>query len=209
MTAKGLITAFLLSAACLDPGSSIAEPRSHPSFDTPSRPKSASASSRRARRPPPNSSAATWQMPWEIRPIAYGSRARRERIVEAFVPKTGRVRGTRAAIGTIGQSLRSARGRNRTVNACRAVVVSEAVKFGAKEVEAASAGRERRTASRNYVAPVKFRITYKIGRKYDVRFTVLRCVVSRKGKLLDAYIPKPKLKRLRHRKRSRTTHRRA
>ena len=147
-------------------------------------------------------------MPWQIRPIRTGARARRERIVEAFVSKTGRVRGTRAAIATIGQPLRSARGRNRTVNACRAVVASEAAKLGAKEVEAASAGRERRTAGRNYAAPVKFRITYKVGRKYDVRFTVLRCVVDRRGKLLNAYTPKPKLKHRVTRKKHRIAHRR-
>lgn len=147
-------------------------------------------------------------MPWQIRPIGYESGARRERIVEAFVPETGRVRGTRAAIATIGQPLRPARGRNRTVNACRATVASEAAKLGAKEVEAASAGRERRTAARHYVAPVKFRITYKVGRKYDVRFTVLRCVVDRKGALLSAYTPKPKLKRRGARRKHRIAHRR-
>ena len=143
----------------------------------------------------PNTSAATWQMPWQIRPIVYAERRRRERIVEAFVPKTGQVRGTRIAIATIGMSLRPAPGPNRTVKACRAVVAKEAAKLGAREVEAVSAGPEHLTTSRKFVAPVKFRITYKTRKAYEVRISVLSCVVSRRNKLLNAYVSNRRSKR--------------
>lgn len=193
MRGKGLVAAVFLCVCCTGTSSDSAAMRTSHAYGQHLRSTSKTAiRTRRVRRKAPNTSAATWQMPWQIRPIEYGSRSPRERIVEAIVPKTGRVRGTRAAIATIGQVLRPARGQNHTVNACRAVVAKEAAKFGAKEVEAVSAGRERRTAAHNIVAPVKFRITYKIGRKYDVRFTVLRCIVNQKGRLLNAYVPRAK-----------------
>lgn len=135
-----------------------------------------------------NTKAATWRMPWQIRPILSGRRGRSERIVEARVRKTGRVRGTLAAIATVGRKLRAVAGPNRTVKACRATVARAARKLGAREVEAVSAGRERRTATGNFVAPVQFRITYRRQKIYEVRLSSLNCIVSPGGKLIDAFV---------------------
>lgn len=189
LRANNLFTAFFVCISYFSICS--AEAKIHPNHSTilHSKSKSFTAATLRKRQPQ-NTSAATWQMPWQIRPIGYGLRgpgARRERIVQAFVRKIGRVRGTRTAIATIGQPLRPARGPNRAVEACRAAVSREATKLGAREVEAVSAGRERITAARNAVAPVRFRITYKMRKIYEVRLSVLTCLVNRKGNLIDAF----------------------
>ena len=137
-----------------------------------------------------NATLANWRMPWQIRPITSRRRGRSERIVEARVGKTGHVRGTLAAIATVGRKLQSVAGPNRTVRACRATVAQAARKLGAREIEAVSAGRERRTATGNFVAPVKFRITYRRQKIYEVRLNTLSCIVSPTGKLIDAFMPK-------------------
>lgn len=134
----------------------------------------------------PNTSAATWQMPWQIMPVAYGSAAHREPIAEAIVPGTGRVRGTPAALKTIGQPLVGSEGENRTVASCRNKVAQEASRFGAKDVEAVSAGREI-FQNGVIVAPVRVRITYDIRGKFEVRESTLSCVASPSGNVLDAY----------------------
>ena len=135
----------------------------------------------------PNTSAATWQMPWQIMPVAYGSAAHREPIAEAIVPGTGRVRGTPAALKTIGQPLVGSEGENRAVASCRNKVAQEASKFGAKDVEAVSAGRET-FQNGFFVAPVRVRITYGIRGKFEVRESTLSCIASPSGNVLDAYV---------------------
>ncbi|MGU3540497.1 hypothetical protein [Methylobacterium sp. A54F] len=142
----------------------------------------------------PGSSAATWQMPWQISPITGG---RRERILEADVPATGPVRGTRAALATVGRPLRAAAGPNRTVGICRATVQGAAQKLGAREVEAVSAGRERRDGRGHYVAPVRFRITYARADRYEVRLSTLTCIVDRRGGIVNAFVTRPPIRRSR------------
>ena len=188
---KGLLGIALSCLVCVATSSFSAglSPHFATSVDARSSPIAVLASGRRQA---PNASVATWKMPWQIRPIGYRSRASRERIVEAIVRKTGRVRGTPAAIATVGRLLRPVRGPNRAVRACRAAVAKEAIRLGAREIEAVSAGRERPTASRNFVAPVRFRISYRRRRGYEVRLSVLTCVVTRKGRLLDAFVPAEK-----------------
>ena len=137
----------------------------------------------------PNSSAATWQMPWQITPIAYGSAKHRERIAEAVVPGTGRVRGTPMALQSIGRPLVSAEGKNRTVASCRNKVSQEARKFGAKEVEVVSAGPES-FRDGVFSGPVRVRITYAYRGKYEVRQSILTCVSSPAGNIVDAYVAK-------------------
>ena len=189
MDARKLFATSILCVCVLGPVSSGASPRVKHALETHRGSRSIVVASGRHRvKRAPNTSAATWQMPWQIRPIVYAARGRRERILEALVPKTGRVRGTRTAIATIGMSLRPAPGPNRTVKACRAAVAREALRFGAREVEAVSAGREHVTTARRFVAPVKFRVTYKTRRAYEVRISILTCVVNRRSKLLNAYV---------------------
>ncbi|MCJ2048789.1 hypothetical protein, partial [Methylobacterium sp. J-070] len=88
----------------------------------------------------PDTSAATWQMPWQIAPIGPASAAAGEQTILSMVPGTGLVKGTSVALQRIGQALPEVPGRNRTVDTCRAVVMSEAGKAGMKQVEAVSAG---------------------------------------------------------------------
>lgn len=137
----------------------------------------------------PNSSAATWQMPWQIAPIGPVSETVGEETIMSMVPGTGLVKGTAAALQSIGQPLPEVPGRNRTVDTCRAVVTSEATKAGAKQVEAVSAGADKTDRKGDYFAPVLFRITYDRPIMYEVREAAMICVVNRKGGIVDAYMP--------------------
>lgn len=132
---------------------------------------------------PPNSSAASWQMPWQISPA---SRAQGEEVVSAYVPNTGYVRGTPQAVAAIGAPLEAAPGPNRTVEACRDVVESEASKIGAREVEAVSAGPHRRNRRGQYEGPVRMRITYATANGFEVREATMTCIVDGRGKIVDA-----------------------
>ncbi len=137
----------------------------------------------------PDTSAATWQMPWQIAPIGPASAAAGEQTIMSMVPGTGLVKGTSVALQSIGQPLPEVPGRNRTVDTCRAVVMSEAGKAGMKQVEAVSAGADKTDRKGDYFAPVLFRITYERPMMYEVREATMICVVSRKGAIVDAYMP--------------------
>jgi hypothetical protein len=106
--------------------------------------------------------------------------------VVAWVPQTGFVRGTRAAVAGLGSPLRPAPGLNRTVEACRAMVEPEAKKIGAQKVEAVSAGPQHRTRKGQIIGPVRMRITYARPVGYEVRDAVLTCVLDAKGNAIDA-----------------------
>lgn len=138
-------------------------------------------------KPEPNTSAATWQMPWQLSPMTAASEARGEEGILVYVPQTGYVRGTRTALASLGSPLQKASGPNRTVEACRSVVQSEATKIGARDVEAVSAGAHRRNSKGQYVAPVHMRITYARLGGYEVRDALLTCIVDAKGKIVDAF----------------------
>lgn len=123
-------------------------------------------------------------MPSDVSPVS-ASQAREETIV-AYVPQTGFVRGTQSAIASLGKPLQPAPGRNRTVEACRDAVKAEAEKLGAREVEAASAGPDRRNEKGQFVGPVRVRITYVRAMGYEVREANMTCVVDQTGKIVDA-----------------------
>lgn len=137
----------------------------------------------------PDTSAATWQMPWQIAPIGPASAAAGEQTILSMVPGTGLVKGTTLALQSIGQPLQEVPGRNRTVDTCRAVVMSEAGKAGMKQVEAVSMGADKTDKKGDYFAPVLFRITYDRPMMYEVRQATMICVVNRKGAIVDAYMP--------------------
>ena len=135
----------------------------------------------------PNGPAAGSQAPSQLSPFATYSTGGEE-IVTAYVPPLGQVRGTRAALATLGSPLPAAPGRNRTVEACRAMTEAEAMKLGAKDVEAASAGPDRPNAKGQFVGPVRMRITYARPNGYEVRLADMTCVVDRNGKIVDAHV---------------------
>ncbi|QGY05933.1 hypothetical protein MMSR116_31595 [Methylobacterium mesophilicum SR1.6/6] len=137
----------------------------------------------------PDTSAATWQMPWQIAPIGAASMSAGEQTILSMVPGTGLVKGTAVALQSIGQPLPQVPGRNRTVDTCRAVVMSEAGKAGMKQVEAVSMGADKTDKKGDYFAPVLFRITYDRPMMYEVRQATMICIVNRKGAIVDAYMP--------------------
>lgn len=137
--------------------------------------------------PASNTSAASWQMQWQISPASAASQGKGEETVLVYVPRTGYVKGTRQAVASIGKPLEAAPGRNRTVEACQNVVRGEATKIGAREVEAVSAGPDRRDASGRYSAPVRMRITYAQPGGFEVREALMTCIVDRQGKIVDAF----------------------
>lgn len=134
----------------------------------------------------PNGSAATWQMPWQISPIASRAEAEGEQTILSYVPETGFVRGTQTALAGLGRPLEPVPGPNRTVEPCRDVVSGEAVKVGAKEIEAVSAGPDQREAGGKHVGLVRVRITYARPSGLEVREATMTCIVDRKGKIVDA-----------------------
>lgn len=134
-----------------------------------------------------NGSAATWKMPWQLNPVSNQSEAQGEKTVTSWVPETGFVRATPETMASIGRPLQPVPGRNRTVEVCRDTVASEATKLGAKQVEAVSAGPERRDAKKNWEAPVMMRITYAKPVGYEVRQSEMTCVVDPKGAIVDAW----------------------
>lgn len=139
--------------------------------------------------PGPDASASTWQMPWQISPIGPAAQAAGEQTILSLVPGTGFVKGTYTALQTIGRPLPEAAGINRTVDTCLTTVRGEAIKAGAKEVEAVSAGADKLDRKGEYFAPVLFRLTYDRPLAYEVRQATMICVVDRKGGIVDAYIP--------------------
>lgn len=133
----------------------------------------------------PAASAVSGRAPSYVSPIA--ALQPREEVIVAFVPQAGFVRGTRSAIASFGTPLQPAPGLNRTVEACRDVVKAEAEKLGAREVEAASAGPDRRNEKGQFVGPVRVRITYVGATGYEVREANMTCVVDQYGKIVDAF----------------------
>lgn len=134
----------------------------------------------------PVTAASTWQMPLPIAPIAAPSSGG-EPIILSYVPNTGMVRGTAQALAGLGRPLEAVPGPNRTVNACREAVRSEAVKVGAREVEAVSAGTEQPDRKGRYVAPVRVRIIYDRANGLEVRESIMSCVVDAKQRIVDVY----------------------
>lgn len=168
----GAALGALLAGGCLDTTGSL---RTRPAASAAINPSESSASP------------ASWQAPTQISPVATQA-AGGEDIVTAYVPQAGEVRGTRAALATLGSPLAAAPGRNRTVEACRAVAWAEAQKLGAKEIEAVSAGPDRPNAKGGFVGPVRMRITYARPDGYEVRLADMTCVVDRRGKIVDAHV---------------------
>jgi hypothetical protein len=126
-------------------------------------------------------------MPWQLNPATPASEEKGEYTSLSFVPNAGFVRGTRAALDTVGRPLVAKPGRNRTVSICRDTVAGEAVKIGAREIEAVSAGPERLAGSGHFEAPVLMRVTYPKFMGYEVRLSTLTCIVDRKGGIVNAF----------------------
>ncbi|MCJ2132884.1 hypothetical protein MKK69_02180, partial [Methylobacterium sp. J-026] len=57
------------------------------------------------------------------------------------------------------------------------------------QVEAVPAGADKTAKMGDYFAPVLVRISYARPMMYEVRQAAMICVVSRKGAIVDAYMP--------------------
>ena len=190
------LTAALGTGGCITP---LAQQPPAVSVSTAAPPEPLPAPPPRARRiaaaplpvtppaPAPNTSAAAWQMPWQLTPIGTSSEQGGETIVLSYVPQLGFVRGTSAALASVGRPMAAIDGPNRTVETCRQTVWSEASKSGATEVEAVSAGTEQRDRKGDVFAPVRMRVTYQRPSGWEVRESTLTCIVDRRGKIVDAY----------------------
>ena len=174
------MAALLTAAACVDTRSSV-QPRLDVTATSAPAPAAVAATSAES------TSAAGWRMPTQISPRE-ASQAGGEETVTVWVPQTGLVRGTRSAVAGLGTPLQPAPGRNRAVEACRKVVQAEAAKLGAREVEAVSAGPERRNDKGQFVGPVRVRITYARPSGTEVRTADMTCVVDAKGRIVDASV---------------------
>jgi hypothetical protein len=168
----GAAAAALLTGGCVDTVGSL---QTRPTASAVSSPSGSSASP------------ASWRTPAQIFPVATQA-AGGEDIVTVSIPQAGEVRGTRAALATLGAPLEAAPGRNRTVEACRAVAWGEAQKLGAREIEAVSAGPDRSNGKGGFVGPVRLRITYARPNGYEVRLADMTCVVDSRGRIVDAHV---------------------
>ena len=133
---------------------------------------------------------AKWNMPWQLNPASAASEAQGEKTYVAEVPNYGRVKGTTPALTYVNYPLTSLAvkpGRNRTVEACRDVVASQAKPLGAVKVEAVSAGPDRRTRQ-GYEGPVAFRVFYAKQGVTEVRQSLMTCKVDRAGHIKDAFV---------------------
>jgi hypothetical protein len=75
------------------------------------------------------------------------------------------------------------------VRACRAAVEAQASKYGAREVEAAPAGPQKRLRGGGSFAPVRIRVTYQGPGGPEVRESSLICVTDGAGQIVDVYTP--------------------
>jgi len=138
-------------------------------------------------------SVASWGSPPQLARILDAASVRGDKSPIIWVPGIGYVTGAPDVLATIGKPLGTdkvigvARVRNRTVEPCRATVLSEASKLGAIDVEAVPSGPEQQDPKGRIFAPVDMRITYKVPGGYELRRATLTCVVDRTGKILDAY----------------------
>lgn len=105
--------------------------------------------------------------------------------VTAFVPPYGLVRATRETMANLGKPLESPYKTTELVAACRDMVKTEAVKRGARDVEAVAAGPERRLRGGRVSGPVRLRITYSRPDVYEVREATMTCVVDNTGRVVD------------------------
>ena len=119
--------------------------------------------------------------------MADSGQARQDETVLAYHPSLGFVRGTRRVIAGLGRPLEPAPGLNRTVAACRAAVQAEAVKLGAREVEAVSAGPAWTNKQGQVVGPVRVRISYDKGfgifGTHEVREAAVNCAMEPDGRI--------------------------
>ena len=136
-------------------------------------------------------SVAGWPMPWQISRVN-ATALRSEDIVTAWVWGKGFVRGTPAAIASIGKPLPNAAGPNRTAAPCAEQIKSAAANARAASMEWAPASREYRLKNGNYFGVVEFRITYPTSTGYDIRNQPLVCVTTADGTVLDAYMAENK-----------------
>lgn len=136
--------------------------------------------------PGPNASAATWQMPWQLNPATVETEGKGEQTRLAYSRGSGWIRGTSEALASVGRPLPDGPAPNRAVETCRSTVEGEARKLGARQVEATSAGVERRI-DKGYQAPVLMRVTYPRLFGYEVRLSTLECVVTRDEAIVDAW----------------------
>jgi hypothetical protein len=97
-------------------------------------------------------------------------------------PGVGTFYGTREALAGLTSTLPEAPGPNRGVEPCRRYVEREARRMGAVQVEAASAGPERR-AEVGLAAPVRVRVLYGRPDGYEVREAALTCILDRRGRV--------------------------
>lgn len=136
----------------------------------------------------PDTSASTGGMPSQLGFLGPAAGGQSPQMASAWVPNTGFVRGTPEVLASFGRPLVGAAGQNRTVEPCRNAVQNEAVKLGAREVEAVSAGPHRRDRQGRYVGRVTMRITYARPSGYEVRMATLTCIVDRRGAIIDAFV---------------------
>lgn len=134
----------------------------------------------------PSPTVAGWSMPWQLNPADVASAEKGEEYTSLYVPGSGIVRGTKAALSGIGRPLPSNPARNRTVATCRDTIAKEAIKIGARDVEAASMGPDRRGRDGNYTGLVLVRISYPRFLGYEIRQTAMTCTVSPSGAIVDA-----------------------
>jgi hypothetical protein len=71
----------------------------------------------------------------------------------------------------------------RLVNACREAIAKTAEPYDVASVEAVSAGRQTRVNGR-VVAPVEVRAVYRVRGVHEVKRSLVRCEVDRRGRVI-------------------------
>jgi hypothetical protein len=101
-----------------------------------------------------------------------------------FVIGLGLVLAAPRLLVSLPHPLRSAPGRNRTVEECKRFIELGAARYGNARVEAASLGKERRTPEGLYEGLVETRVIYDFHLFYEARQATVKCYSRPDGSII-------------------------
>lgn len=135
----------------------------------------------------PAPAAARPTIPWQVAPATpLTAQVHRDEPRVTEIEGWGKVLATRRVLASFPNELRSRRGRNRTVEPCRAQMEALASTYGQARVDAASQGPERQVGRGVYRGTVEMRIVYRRGDVHEVRQATMQCSTRGDGTLVEA-----------------------
>jgi hypothetical protein len=136
---------------------------------------------------PPRAPLSVLSIPLQVAPAGQSvARAPEDMPRFSLVRGWGLVLATPRVLASLPHELRSVPGRNRAVGECKRQIELGAARYADAKVEAASAGKERRTGDGLYEGLVEMRVFYDFRAYYEVRQATLRCFFRPDGSVVAA-----------------------